>query len=64
MKSTPCNTLNASSPPYIVIYYVSSFNHPINKSYTNFVSIFSPFGNELIKHKLREERDAMHENQN
>jgi hypothetical protein len=25
------------------------------------VHILSPFGNELIKHKLREEGDAMHE---
>jgi hypothetical protein len=31
------------------------------KSSTNFVHILSPFGNELIKHKLREEWDAMHE---
>jgi hypothetical protein len=28
------------------------------------VPILSPFGNELIKHKPREERDAMYENQN
>jgi hypothetical protein len=34
------------------------------KSLTNFVPILSPFGNELIKHKLREERDVMHEIQN
>jgi hypothetical protein len=33
------------------------------KSSTNFVHIFSPFGNELIKHKPREEWDDMHENQ-
>jgi hypothetical protein len=33
------------------------------KSSTNFVPILSPFDNELIKHKPREERDAMHENQ-
>jgi hypothetical protein len=33
-------------------------------SSTNFLSILSPFGNEPIKHKPREERDAMHENQN
>jgi hypothetical protein len=25
------------------------------------VHVLSPFGNELIKHKLREEGDAMHE---
>jgi hypothetical protein len=34
------------------------------KRTTNFVPILSPFGNELIKHKLREERDAMHKIQN
>jgi hypothetical protein len=34
------------------------------KSSTNFVLILSPFGNELIKLKTREERDAMHEIQN
>jgi hypothetical protein len=34
------------------------------KSSTNFVPILSPFGNELIKHKPRRERGAMHENQN
>jgi hypothetical protein len=31
------------------------------KSPTNFVHNLSPFGNELIKHKPREERYAMHE---
>jgi hypothetical protein len=31
------------------------------KSSTNFVLILFPFGNELIKHKPREEREAMHE---
>jgi hypothetical protein len=31
------------------------------KSSTNFVPILSPFGNEFIKLKPREERDAMHE---
>jgi hypothetical protein len=31
------------------------------KRSTNFVPILSPFDNELIKYKLREERDAMHE---
>jgi hypothetical protein len=31
------------------------------KSSTNFVHIFSPFGNELIKHNPREALDAMHE---
>jgi hypothetical protein len=33
------------------------------KSYTNFVPILSPFGNELIKHKPREEQDIVDENQ-
>jgi hypothetical protein len=42
-------------------YHVSSLNHLISKSSTNFVHNLSPFGNELIKHKPREERDAMHE---
>jgi hypothetical protein len=63
LKSTPPNSLNASSPPLIAIYHVSSLIHPISKSSINFVPILSPFGNELIKHKPREERDAMHENQ-
>jgi hypothetical protein len=34
------------------------------KSSTNFVPILSPFDNELIKHKLREEQDDMLEIQN
>jgi hypothetical protein len=34
------------------------------KNSTNFVLILSPFDNKLIKHKSREEQDAMHENQN
>jgi hypothetical protein len=34
------------------------------KSSTNFVPILSPFCNELIQHKPREERDAIHEIQN
>jgi hypothetical protein len=44
----------------IDMYHVSSLNHPISKSSTKFVHILSPFGNELIKHRLREE-DTMHE---
>jgi hypothetical protein len=32
------------------------------KSFTNFMPILSPFDNELINHKPKEERDAMHEN--
>jgi hypothetical protein len=42
-------------------YHVSSLNHPVSKSSTNFVHNLSPFGNELVKDKLREEWDAMHE---
>jgi hypothetical protein len=42
-------------------YHVSSLNHPISKSPTNFVHNLSPFGNELIKHNSREERNTMHE---
>jgi hypothetical protein len=42
-------------------YHVSSLKHPISKSSTNFVHNLSPFDNKLIKHKLREEWDAMHE---
>jgi hypothetical protein len=41
--------------------HVSSLNHPISKSSTNFVHNLSPFGSELMKHKPREEQDAMHE---
>jgi hypothetical protein len=33
MKSTLPNTLNASSPSKIVIYHVSSLNHPISKEF-------------------------------
>jgi hypothetical protein len=42
-------------------YHVSSLNHPVSKSSTNFVHNLSPFGNELIKYNPREEWDAMHE---
>jgi hypothetical protein len=49
-------TLSMQAPQLGRIYHVSSLNHPISKkSSTNFVHILSPFGNELIKHKLREE---------
>jgi hypothetical protein len=63
-ESTPRNTLNETSPPYINFYHVSSLNHLISKSSTNFVPMLSPFGNKLIKHNLKEERDAMYEIQN
>jgi hypothetical protein len=36
----------------------------VAKSSTNVVPMLSPFGNELIKHKPREERDAMQDIQN
>jgi hypothetical protein len=35
----------------------------LGKCSTNFVHILSPFDNELIKHKPREEQCAMYENQ-
>jgi hypothetical protein len=64
LKSTPPSTLNASFPlrQSFIIFLLSITR--LAKSYTNFVPILSPFGNELIKHKLREEQGAMHENQN
>jgi hypothetical protein len=55
LKQTPLNHLNASSPPLDRHYYVSSLNHLVSKSSTNFVLNLSPFGNKLIKHKPREE---------
>jgi hypothetical protein len=55
------NTLNASSPPKIDIIMFLLSTTLLAKSSTNFVPILSPFGNELIKHKLRAEQDAMHE---
>jgi hypothetical protein len=33
LKSTPPNTLNVSSPPWIVIYHVSSLIHPVSKEF-------------------------------
>jgi hypothetical protein len=55
-------TLSMQALPLGRIYHVSSLNHSVRKkSSTNFVHIFSRFGNELIKHKPREARDAMHE---
>jgi hypothetical protein len=33
LKSTPPSTLNTNSPPEIVIYHVSSLNHPISKEF-------------------------------
>jgi hypothetical protein len=48
------NTRNACSPPYVefIMFLLSITRLP--KSSTNFVHILSPFGNELIKHYLRE----------
>jgi hypothetical protein len=39
-------------------YHVPSLNHLVSK---DFVHILSPFGNELIKHNMREVGDAIHE---
>jgi hypothetical protein len=58
------NTLNASSPPWIDIIIFLLSTTLVAKSPAVFVPILSTFGNELIKHKLREERDVMHEIQN
>jgi hypothetical protein len=58
-KTSPNTQCNLS--PLDRHFHVSSLNHPINMSSTNFVHNFSPFGNERIKHNLREEWDAMHE---
>jgi hypothetical protein len=33
LKSTSPSTPNASSPPKIVIYHVSSLNHPVSKEF-------------------------------
>jgi hypothetical protein len=54
-------TLSMQALPLGRYYHVSSLNHPISKNSTNFVHNLSPFDNELIKHKSREERDAIHE---
>jgi hypothetical protein len=53
---TPPNTHNASSPPPLGrIYHVSSLNNLVSKRVLpTFVHILSLFGNELVKHKLRE----------
>jgi hypothetical protein len=48
-------TLSMQALPLDKHYHVSSLNHPVSKSSTNFVPILSPFGNKLIKHKLRKE---------
>jgi hypothetical protein len=55
LKSTPPNTLNASSPAEIeiVMFFLSTTR--LAKSSINFVHNLSPFDNELIKHKPREE---------
>jgi hypothetical protein len=63
LNQTPPNTLNANSPPWIDIIMFLLSTILLAKSSTNFMPILSPFGNELIKHKPREEQDAMHENQ-
>jgi hypothetical protein len=48
-------------PPLVgIIMFLLSITR-LAKSSTNFVLILSPFGNELIKHNLREAWEAMHE---
>jgi hypothetical protein len=64
LKSTLPLTLSMQSLPLrlsFIMFLLSTTR--LAKSSTNFVPILSPFGNELTKHKPREERDAMHENQ-
>jgi hypothetical protein len=63
-ETTPPNMLNASSPLYIGIIMFLLSSTRLAKCSTNFVPILSSFGNELIKCKSREERDAMHKIQN
>jgi hypothetical protein len=53
LKHTPPNTLNANSPPLDRHYHVSSLNHPVSNSSTNFVHNLFPFDNEFIKHNPR-----------
>jgi hypothetical protein len=60
LKQTPPNTLNASSPLGRFYHVLLLSTTRLAKSSTNFVRKFSPFGNELIKHKPREAK-AMHE---
>jgi hypothetical protein len=64
LKSTPPNTLKSSSLPLVdIIMFLLSTTRLANSS-TNFMHNLSPFGNELIKHNSREERDVMPEIQN
>jgi hypothetical protein len=48
-------TLSMQALPLGRFYHISSLNHSVSKSSINFVHILSPFGNELIKHNLKEE---------
>jgi hypothetical protein len=59
--STPCNTLTPLDRHYHIFLLSTTM---LAKSSINFVPILSPFGNELIKHKPREEQDVMQEIQN
>jgi PhoPQ-activated pathogenicity-related protein len=61
LKSTPHNTLNSSSPTYLDIIMFLLSTTRLAKSSTNFVHNLSPFSNELIKYKSREEQDALYE---
>jgi hypothetical protein len=58
-QNSPCKL----SPWIDIVMFLLSTTR-LAKSSTNFVPILSPFGNELMKHKPREERDDMHEIQN
>jgi hypothetical protein len=47
--------MQAPPPPLGRIYHVSSLNNLVSKRVLpTFVHILSLFGNELVKHKLRE----------
>jgi hypothetical protein len=60
LKQTPPKPSQCKLSPLDRHYHISSLNHLVSKSSTNFVHNLSPFGNELIKHKPREEWDAMY----
>jgi hypothetical protein len=57
-------TISVQVLPLDRYYHVSSLSHPVSKEFNQLCAHTLPFGNELIKHKPREERDAMHKIQN
>jgi hypothetical protein len=63
LKKLPL-TISVQVLPLDRYYHVSSLSHPVRKEFNQLCAHTLPFGNELIKHKPREERDAMHEIQN